>query len=785
MLRNGHTYTFTATAVNGAGRTVSTRSAPVTAQNRPLTPRIPLCRNGGFGCYVSNNCTGGIRFTWPSTTPPSRAATHPANTYVVRAYLQTQAAHVQEWKLSSPMIDATDLDWAIGAPVSFAVQSVDPSNGWASDWSQRSPPVLMPGVPTLPTLSFEPLVDSVAVSWDPGAVAWHPGETLKRFRLEGSSMRGSVARDFCMLRACAALGVPPSAPVDTPIYCANRVCNSFTIANTPVLKSLPTSDRASGVGGVLFTVRAEGQFHSNCATTHALEAAVWPVTPPDPPVQVQAHSVYGSGAITATFPPSRGFDDAPILRYVVDVIDKATGAVVQSAVLQTRAVADAAVSGEWLEQSFGNGQLTPNVEYTIAVAAQNAIGSSGKRSSADAVVIAPVDADPTALVDEAMAGKVPATIVTMQFILPGVRPAEVNSTVRRAYIAAVAETIGLLPAYVRITNVTTVACDNRDCTSVGNIAAGRARRQLSLATAQTATVLHTKAVIPDTNVQSGAQAEAVQSYASTDAMVDGLTARLQATGTLPPHFYSGVFVHGVLLSSPGGAGGSGGAAAGGGAADVWANPYAAAFIIIGVSVTVIGLLMATVANQRIKAASKQGGAAAVAAKSTQSARKPGRAEGLWTRASIRSPLQPADIKETSFFEKGGDDADLDSLEDEAPADFINPALTANDELDSPGPRPSGVGSPSRSSRLGFGRDSSKSHLGARRSQQGGSVLGARRSQLGRDSSKSHLGTRRSATAAQQQRESVSQQGEGGQGQGAGAGVGGLRSPTNALSAISD
>lgn len=745
MLKNGQTYSFTATAVNAAGKTTSAKSSPVTAQNRPLTPRVPNCNDGSFGCKVSNNCTGGVRFTWPPTSPPGGNQM----TYIVRAFLQTQAAHVQEWAVQTEMFDVQDMSWAIGEAVSFSVQSIDSKTSWQSDWSKRTPTVLMPGVPSLPTLSFAQKVDSVVVSWDPGAVRWVGDEQIKRFKLEGNSLRGSVVRELCMVRACASLANAQSAVVETPLYCANKQCGTFTIENSPAIKS----GKRTANGGVRFTLKAESRYHSNCANTHAVEEPVYPVTPPEPPQYVQAHSTYGSGSLTTRFPPSKGFEDAPILRYTITVTN-AERQVLKSAVLQVpqrnsnsagAVVVDGAVGDSaWLEYVFPAG-LDTNVEYYIEVKALNMIGSSTSTRSSSTVVIAPVDADPVMLVDEALAGEIKSTIVTMQFILPGVAPEEVTPEVRTAYVEAVAETMGLLPAYVRVTNVTQVACDNRDCTTISNVESVRRlassesgldsdsdsrnnqRNNQRKLPAITASVIHTKAVIPITNVQSEQQATAVGEYANTDAMIDGMTSRLKASNSISSHFYKSMFVHGVHVSHSGSGSTLSSSNTGGSSGGVFGDDhyYPMVFLTIGITVTVFGVLLALIAQQRINSSSQSD----VEVKSTQLARKPGKEDSFWSRAAIRSPLQASDIKqETSFFES--------DLDDEAPADFINPAMTLGNDMHSP-------------SKLSGGGGGSTSHLGARRSQQGGSVMGARRSELGRGSSKSHLGARRSGTAAQQ------------------------------------
>jgi hypothetical protein len=309
ILVNGNNYTFTAAAYNDKGESFFTdRSIMVTARDAPTQPLIDPCLEGGFQCYVQNNCSGDVSLSWPASTPQGPPTD--AIFYKVRAFIGTELVHAHEFQTNSPAFAKSSLDWAIGKVVRFSFAAVNGEMGYTSGWTDTSG-VLIPGPPTLPTatMAFAPGLDSVTASWTSADARWIGDDTaIKQFRLVATSNQGEARATICMAKdyiKCFAK--------EWPAECANAQCTSTYTFTQPAVRHNQWDKM-----GIKFSIEAEAKYHSNCAATGVVTTGVFPIGAPVPPKNVKVHlpSLSMAGSLICSWDASNAFSAYPTTGYV-------------------------------------------------------------------------------------------------------------------------------------------------------------------------------------------------------------------------------------------------------------------------------------------------------------------------------------------------------------------------------------------------------------------------------------------------------------------------------------
>jgi hypothetical protein len=740
----GTSYTFKVTAINSQGKATTAMSKPVRAMGKPGTPVISTCKNGLFGCKVTNNCTGSVRFTWPPVS--QNGVTGGDVHYNVRAYIRSQLLPAKEYTVTSEMFEDEDMSWAIGKEVMFAVQAKDTKTTWVGEWSMRTPEIMMPGPPPLPTVALTPGINSVQVAWDSSTMPWYDGEEIKMYKLVGLSKDSSevVNERICILRTC-------SSSTTMPAKCKNTECASMAFEGQDWLQE--------NADGVTFTVKAEAADHSNCPAQAQVTDAdgkptkIHPVTVPDPPKQVMVDSVYGSGAITVNFPASTTYVDAPILSYTVTVYR--WNGPDNSPTELSKKVEVRDIAKDQLSFTYEDANFDYNRDHFVKIEATNVVGTGKPSQMSNTVTVAPKESNAAQNVRDAKAGKIPSVTVKFAVTLPGTDASDFNNDIQDYYADAVADAVDVLPEYVEIVKVSTVACANPECSMFieqdDDAADDYSERRLG--DFPTAVQLDFQITLPapDSASFAAAQADAATTVSiinlNPDLFLDDMTSSLKKSD-MSARYPRVRYPESVFVGAPSSTemspedleGGSSKKQLVPGVSD-----FATVVMIVGAVCALMGAILFVGAKERLMSGGSSpntGLALPIDRDSILGTAPPakGGADTGWQRAELQSPLDRSAqaAGETSFFDE---DSSFNS---------INPALAKGKNraaLSRPSQGGAGAGGSGRSSALGskMGGQKKKVDLGRRseQSKNAGGRPSGRPSDLG--TSSSSLGARRSTT----------------------------------------
>jgi len=497
---------------------------------------------------------------------------------------------------------------------------------------------------------------------------------MKIYKIVGLSKDSSevVNERICILRTCSS---NPQTPI--PAGCKNTQCSSMMFEDRGWL--------SSNTEGVTFTVKAEAADHSNCyAEQQVLDAdgeptKIHPVTIPDPPSQVMVDSVYGSGAITINFGASTTYVDAPILSYTLYVY-RWDGAGTPGTELYKK-IESRDISGEQLSFTFDDVPFDFNRDHFVKVEATNVVGTGALSQMSNTVTVAPKESDAAKNVREAKAGDIPSVVVTFAVTLPGLEAGDFRAQEFKDYYTdAVADAVHVLPEYVEIVNVTTVACANPEC-SLFQVLDGYERR---LSDFPSAVQLDFQITLPAPDPASFAvaQADAATTMSminlSPDLFLDDMTSNLRESDMQARYplrkWPTSVFVGAPSSAetSPSDLEGEGGEPKQiiGGVSD-----YATYIMIVGACCALMGSIFFVMAKERVMT-SGGGNGQGIALPIDQSAvlgtapgdKKFAGATSGWKRASLQDPAQASRQSETSFF------TEMPSEVEAASFTSVNPAL---------------------------------------------------------------------------------------------------------------
>jgi len=681
-LQNGAAYFFVVEGVNSRGSTASEPSKAVIPRDAPSKITVDKVCTNPNGCSVSiqDACKGDMRFSW---LPPAKNA--PASdtiTYKIRAYLDgaETGSPAKEFTSDVPSLDIAGAEWALGHSVSFKVVAVNKEMKYEGRWSDTTPAFPVAGTPPLPRVSFksETLVNKnvVRATW-----AYFPtrdnfflngvgAPTALQYRVKAiSENNGESYEDICVAADCEAAKKDGNNQLCASTTCVNvKGGNSFSFDFDETRHHAVKYNKLDR-NGIKFTVEAltRGTNHKCVAPPQVVKKNFFPVGPPPPPSDAELFNpdLKTSGTLRCMWKePAAG-----LAQYYTVKLTSTDGSVTKEERLNAASFKQANPVGPEDEVFYDfTSILDTTQKYTCSVSAHNTNG----------------DSEPCDESASASAEAVPVTVLTTVITIPNKSSKDFQDpTAQKELECSVAEAVSTADSVVRCHQVKLVKVE--DVTSGGRrLSRGSAiagysavdlQFDIAIATAQSTKVSQVS------NLLSFGQGSFLTSVKSALGR-SSLTYLLQAD--MLGHF-EGATVEsensaGVLQTEGDSKDAQTAAPAINGVTTIaGVGIYTFVMVCAAVGVAMLGAFFAVMGKRRtltsltnapVQMPGKTAEAATMQIGSTDPPNKKGRAKSSetgWKRASIKSPLQLG-VNETSFF-------DTEFADEDAPADFINPALT--------------------------------------------------------------------------------------------------------------